>query len=297
MAVEPRWPRGAPDDEHGHGQGGRWVRALSAAMSALPSLKDAVHGRVSQDDLDEAAKSLEGYYGSGGMRVQKVHIYRLPGWLHSTRKDGDGETDDGESFMPYGRLQIGGEIASDSDPQNHEGGYFRVTAYAGRDKAGDPLTWRMHLDRMHVRGDAQGGGGGRELTDRLTDWARQSGLDEATVGPSEVGSYAWGAIGFDFAELSDRKIAWEGAMTMTVADVRRSLGYWPDSYPPLPEDDREIARMIRQYKWAASRALAGTMSYQKLSQYGRKPGQGKNDWWAGKLGLIVGGVGSGRMKL
>lgn len=34
MVDQPRWPRGAPDDEHGHGQGGRWVGALSAAMGA-----------------------------------------------------------------------------------------------------------------------------------------------------------------------------------------------------------------------------------------------------------------------
>lgn len=29
---EPRWPRGAPEDEHHHGQGGRWVARLAAGL-------------------------------------------------------------------------------------------------------------------------------------------------------------------------------------------------------------------------------------------------------------------------
>lgn len=294
---QPRWPRGAPDDEHGHGQGGRWAARLSARLGpAFPSLKDAVRGRVSQDRLDALAHELEGEYGTRGTTIRDVHVQR---W-DSGR---DGETDDG-SFMPYGMVNISGAIVDPDDPHNMREGYFRVTAAADRDKVGGPLVWRMAIGRMHVRG-TQGGGAGRELLERVVDWARQSGFDYVTVGPSEVGSYAWGAMGFDFGDMEDRKIMLEGALSLTVERVRNSWlldkhfdvpGEDP-AYPPLPEDDREIARMIRQYKVAAARAAAGLMSYQKLSQYGRKPGQGKNDWWAGKLGLIVGATGSGRMKL
>lgn len=61
--------------------------------------------------------------------------------------------------------------------------------------------------------------------------------------------------------------------------------------------DSQIKRMISQYRRAAALALAGGMSYKRLSAYGRRRGQGKYDWWAGKLGLLVGGVGSARIKL
>lgn len=50
MGVEDelRWPRGAPDDERGHGQGGRWASALSAAMGAAGG---ALHGLMTHDQV------------------------------------------------------------------------------------------------------------------------------------------------------------------------------------------------------------------------------------------------------
>ena len=142
---------------------------------------------------------------------------------------------------------------------------------------------------MHVRGGAQGGGGGRELTDRLVDWFRQSGFKHITVGPSEIGSYAWGAMGFDFQDMESRR------MGLSVENIRKAFEWGADDYPPLPDDDAEIKKMIGQYRRAATRAMAGLLSYKGLSQVGRKKGQGKDDWWAGKLGLYVGGVGGGKI--
>ena len=238
-------------------------------------------------DFPEAARALEGRYGSGGMQVRNVGVHHM-----------GGEGGPGTEFSPLGHVNIYGEIASDADPDNREGGYFRVTATQTRkQELTDPLYYSVHLDRMHVRGGAQGGGGGRELTQRIVDWARQSGMREITVGPSEVGSYAWGAMGFDFQDMESRQIAWQGAMTMTLESVRSHFG-WGDMQGSVDRlSDAEIKRMIRQYRYATTRALAGTMSYQSLSQYGRRKGQGKDAWWAGKLGLIVGGVGGGRIKL
>lgn len=46
---QPRWPRGAPDDEHGHGQGGRWASALSAAMGAAGGAAQMLHGLMTHD--------------------------------------------------------------------------------------------------------------------------------------------------------------------------------------------------------------------------------------------------------
>lgn len=248
-------------------------------------MRDMLHSPPGTD-FPEVARALEGRYGSGGMRVQNVGVHHMGG-------EGGPHTE----FSPLGHVNIYGEIASDADPANNEGGYFRVTATQTRkQELTDPLYYSVHLDRMHVRGGAQGGGGGRELTDRIVAWARQSGMKEITVGPSEVGSYAWGAMGFDFDSMESRRIAWEGAMTMTPESVRQHFS-WGDLEGRVAQlSDAEIKKMIRQYRYAATRALAGTMSYQKLSQYGRKPGQDKDDWWAGKLGLIVGGVGGGRIR-
>lgn len=265
-----------------------WVGRLSDRIG-LPSVKDLLANTPPNSSIanhDQVAAALEGNYGSGGMRVQNVGIHRAGGDYQS-------------GWTPIeGHLNISGEIASESDPGNAQGGYFRATvSYNRESQLSDPLRWSAHLDRMHVRGDAQGGGGGRELTARLIDWFRQSGLDEVTVGPSEIGSYAWGAMGFDFQDHESRRIAWQGAMSLTPDSIRTSLDpRWNPDLPPLP-DDKTLRRMIRQYQLAATRALAGTMSYQKLSQVGRRKGQDKDGWWAGKLGLIVGGVGGGRIKL
>lgn len=40
--TQPRWPRGAPEDEHHHGQGGRWIGALDAAMAGISAATSAV---------------------------------------------------------------------------------------------------------------------------------------------------------------------------------------------------------------------------------------------------------------
>lgn len=281
--VERDHPRD-PDGEFREKTTG-WVGRLSDRIG-LRSAQDILKGPHNTNYPDVAAQ-LEGRYGSGGMIVKDVGVFRMGGdYLDAARPEYGGH------------LEISGAIGSDTDPGNLDGGYFRVTASHG---PGDDLTgpskWTAHLDRMHVRGGAQGGGGGRELTARLVDWFRQSGFDEVTVGPSETGSYAWGAMGFDFQDMESRRIAWEGAMTMTPDSIRTALDpRWHQDTPPLP-GDKELRRMIRQYRLAATRALAGGMSYRKLSQVGRRPGQGKDDWWAGKLGLIVGGVGGGKIKL
>lgn len=50
MALDqPRWPAGAPEDEHHHGQGGRWIGALDAAMGAVGTATRYFHGSVTED--------------------------------------------------------------------------------------------------------------------------------------------------------------------------------------------------------------------------------------------------------
>lgn len=265
---------------------GGWVSAVSDRLG-LPSARDMVMA-PSGTDFRQVAEALEGHYGRDGqMVVSDVAVYKV-----------GGDDPDGAHMWPapHGHVEISGAITSADG--TGEGGYFRVTLSRTRkNKESDPLRWTGYIDRMHVHGTAQGGGGGRELTDRLIEWMRRSGFDEVGVGPSEVGSYAWPAMGFDFGDWEDRKIAWEGAMTMTVESVRQWFSYGGYGLDDSDLTDAEIKRMIRQYQRAASLALAGGMSAKRLSQVGRRKGQGKNDVWAGKLGLLVGGIGSGRIKL
>jgi len=282
------YPAGTPDSRGGefaptHGAG--WIGRVSDRMS-LPSAR-----KLLQDpdvmDIPELSRELEGRYGRGGrMVVRNVGAHKI----------GGGRDDALSVFSPHGHLDISGEIST--GPDDPHPGYFRVTASRTRaEKETDPLRWVGHIDRMHAH-EAGGSGGGRELTQRFIDWFRDSGFDEVTVGPSEVGNYAWGAMGFDFEDHESRRIAWEGAMTMTVESVRDWFGFSGRSYG-LSDDgltDAQIKKMIGQYRRATTLALSGGMSYQRLSQYGRR-GRASSDWWAGKLGLLVGGVGGGRIKL
>jgi hypothetical protein len=264
--------------------GGGWASKASDRIG-LPSAKDLLRDTPSNTDLPATlGREFEGSYGRGGaVQVRDVYITKMGG----DRPD--------LPFAPLGHLSITGQIATDND----QDGYFRVTATQDRKGSeDDPLHWTAHIDRMHVRG-GQGGGVGRELTNRFVDWFRRSGFDEVSVDPSEMGFYAWGAMGFDFADRESRQIAWQGAMSLSVEQVRDYLEYTAPQYglDGSSLTDAQIKRMIGQYRRAATLALAGGLSYKKLTQYGRKAGQGKGDWWAGKLGLLVGGVGSGRIKL
>jgi GNAT superfamily N-acetyltransferase len=277
----PRQPAGSGRGGEFREKGTGWAGRLSDRIG-LPSVRSFLEGPPSTD-YPQVAAQLEGRYGTGGMIVIDASVYRMGG-------------DYLDSFRPVhgGHVEMSGAITSEDSPD--EGGYFRITASHGPDEIGGPNIWRASIDRMHVRGSAQGGGGGRELTDRFIDWFRQSGFDEVTVGPSEIGSYAWGAMGFDFADFESRRIAFEGAVAMSVEQVRGHFRYSDYGDDGSSLTDAQIKKMIGQYRRAAALAAAGAMSYQKLSQYGRKPGQGKDDWWAGKLGLIVGGVGTGMIK-
>lgn len=279
----PRDPAGRFRDKSG------WATKVSDRVG-LPSLKGLLENSPPNAEIPGIGESFEGRYGRGGMLVRDVGVSKT-----------GGDSPD-RIFAPLGHLDIGGDIVSDDDPEGlRSRGYFRITATQDREaRETDPLKWIGHIDRMHVRGAAQGGGGGRELTERFIDWFRRSGFDEVTVGPSEIGSYAWGAMGFDFQDRESRKIAWEGAASLSVTRVREWFQHSAHHYglgDGSDLSDSQIKRMISQYRRAAALALAGGMSYQRLSAYGRRRGQGKNDWWAGKLGLLVGGVGSARIKL
>jgi hypothetical protein len=267
---------------------GSWARRISDQLG-LPSAKDLLQRDQDQDSVDftpQLAGEFEGSYGrEGRMQVSQVSVARYGGGSshHSP-------------FSPLGHLNIAGQIST--GPDDLDPGYFRVTASQIRkEKETDPLTWSAHIDRMHAH-SAGGSGGGRELTDRFVDWFRHSGFDEVTVGPSQMGSYSWGAMGFDFEDHESRRIAWSGAMEMSVQRVRDWYRHEGHYYGLSDEhlSDAQIKKMIGQYRRATSVALAGGMSYQRLSQYGRR-GQDASGMWAGKLGLLIGGVGSGRIKL
>lgn len=282
-ADHPRDPVGRFRDKSG------WATKMSDRVG-LPSLKGLLEHTTPNTEIPGIGESFEGRYGRGGMLVRDVGI----------SKTGGDSLD--RTFAPLGHLTISGDIVSDSDPEGlRSRGYFRITATQDREtRETDPLKWVGHIARMHVRGDAQGGGGGRELTERFIDWFRRSGFDEVTVGPSEIGSYAWGTMGFDFQDRESRQIAWQGAMSMSVEQVRGWLQHSAPHYglgDGSDLSDTQIKQMISQYRRATTLALAGGMSYKQLTAYGRRRGQGKNDWWAGKLGLLVGGVGSARIKL
>lgn len=301
--LHPRWPAESPDSKGGEFRS--WAHGLVAGM--LPSLKDLltegssrkeiIHrfGHPKPEGLDEfhqhqaeistrartAAKQvLEGLTDrTGQVRIEDVSATFLHG--------GDGPNEKGG---PRGHLSISGAVRG---VDGSDRGYFRVSVYHSDDSG----KWTMYVDRFYVhlgeedhrgfgtdRRLAPGLGGGlaTEALGRLADWGRASGIEQMTIGPSDTGFYAWAALGFDFEDFESRKIAAEGLALVTPTDLQR-YGL---------SRAAAVAGAIR-LKAAAAQVLAGTMSAHRLSQLGRRKGQGRDDMWLGKAGILFAGWGGG----
>lgn len=109
------------------------------------------------------------------------------------------------------------------------------------------------------------------------EWYRESGVARVELTANiDVGGYAWARAGYDWADPADtRKLAAKAARLSKQGGAR------------IPADRRDDqARLAGEM---AARLRAGTFGADdfptpfEVSQLGRWPGAGKDDWWAGKV--------------
>lgn len=258
------------------------------------------------EQLTAAAKRLlEGVTSRDGeLRVEGVSAQQMGGdrtWPRFVNP-ATGEVEDtleglGPQHMSLGHVNIEGAVVG---PRGEDRGRIRLSAHLN-DGPGEDGKWEIHVDRFYAHLDEQeaqgrasfgdgdqglrpghGGGLATEVLRRVADWGRESGFDRMTIGPSDTGFYAWAALGFDFDGLESRRVAVEGLLAMSPADLQR-----------FGLSRAAAVRGAARLKLAAAEVLAGTMSAHRLSQLGRREGQGRDDMWLGKAAILFSGWGGG----
>lgn len=156
--------------------------------------------------------------------------------------------------------------------------------------------------------DVQGAGFSTEFNRNLFDWYRRSGFDAVrTHADIDVGGYTWPTQGFDFAEASvaHQVVTWgrtkldgltgaKGAVPSgSLVPARREdlLAMFPKL--SAKEVDGQVAAM---YALLDEAEHVRPVSAYELTQLGRKPGQGRDDMWIGKL-MMLGADFSAEMRL
>lgn len=259
--------------------------------ASAPSLRDFFPPpgqsptREQQERLNAAiGEALNGEY-PGGLRV----VDAGGGFI------GDGP--DPKDPFPGGHIYISAAI---QDASGKQVGWFRRNVSYSRsgDTADTPLAWIAYHDKFQIDPEVQGQGFAKAFNGNMFDWYRRSGIEYVDLGAGmDVGGYAWASQGFDFRTRDDlESFAIEGEGMNT--EFKKQPGF-PGYIEPgtLFETNRELARQQKLLSDAIARVEAGEwVSAYEFSQLGRKPGQGKDDWWIGKAILLNGGF-SGRLTL
>lgn len=129
----------------------------------------------------------------------------------------------------------------------------------------------MTLDRR-----VQGQGFAEAWNGRLMRWYSESGLDRITVSANiDVGGYTWARQGFDFASVSDANVI-RGRLREHMQLITRN--YDADQKAAVAD----VLLRMDQVPFGSP----GYPTAYEVSQAGRKPGQGKDDPWPGKMAML-----------
>jgi hypothetical protein len=197
--------------------------------------------------------SVEGTFG--GLKVELTHM----------------------SGPDAGYISLEGQML---DGQGQKVGHFRRVIRRGEDG-----KLAAEHDILVLEPHVQGSGFAREFNGNLFDWYRQSGVDRVeTHADIDVGGYTWATQGFDFRDdaaarewLDGAQERLHGAMAARADARERILARFPGMTPA--QFDAELRKM----EGMLTRMERGEqVSAYELSQFGRKPGQGRNDMWIGK---------------
>lgn len=221
----------------------------SAAARPLTELFDADDATIKE----ELAKAIDGDY-AGGLSA----------------KVSQGHSIDDNTFEVSGQI-----LGPDGSPV---GEFLRTFT-----RRPDGTMVARH-EQMKVDPEFQGAGFAADFNNNLIDWYRRSGFDEVETHANEdIGPYAWPAQGFDFAP-SERDLLFDHATFFGEQMGRLSDDEFAQRFPGWDRSD--FQQQEAQLEEIAQRIADGTASAYEVSQLGRKPGQGKNDWWIGKALLL-----------
>lgn len=201
----------------------------------------------------EMSKALDGEY-AGGLSVTVTHGYSR-----------------------NGEAEVFGDITG---PDGDKVGSFHRTFF----QRPDGLLVARH-DSLEVEPDHQGAGFASDFNANLIAWYRRSGFDQIDTHANEdVGGYAWPAQGFDFAD-PERDIIGGQAEFLPEQVGRFSDEQFEQWFPGWSRD--EFDRQSPLLAEIAPKISDGSASAYELSQLGREPGHGRNDWWIGKALLMT----------
>ena len=139
---------------------------------------------------------------------------------------------------------------------------------------------RLKVEHTNLKLDAelQGQGFAQAFNKQLFDWYRSSGVREVRLTANiDVGGYAWARAGYDWADgVAAENIRTELSRTAAAGDER------------IPSDrlgeQRRLAAEMED-RFSGPRGDNYPTPYE-VSQLGRWPGAGKDDWWIGKAAMM-----------
>lgn len=168
------------------------------------------------------------------------------------------------------------------DPDgSHVGEFWRAYWY-------DPTngsTWARHNLLQLYDADLHGQGFAREFNNHLIEWYRESGVKGIELHADiDIGGYAWARAGYDW---KDKSAAYSVEMRL-----RETLTI----YDPKTNNATLIDPARQQEQWALGHQMVKRLQGDfdaddfptpyEVSQLGRWPGAGKDDWWIGKAVMI-----------
>lgn len=167
-------------------------------------------------------------------------------------------------------------------PEGAEVGYFLRAVH--RDEEGKLAALHMSLQ---LDPTVQGQGFSHTFNRHLTDWYRANGVDRIELHASDdVGGYAWARAGYDWLDEAGPRYVGERLYRAV-----ENEGVVTPRFDWIPADRRTEQLQLAQQMWARfSDYDVESDDYPTpfdVSQLGRWPGAGKDDWWIGKV-LMMG---------
>ena len=200
------------------------------------------------------------------------------------------------------RLRVGGAIL---DSKGNEVGQFNRIF-----KINDKKEFMVEHESLYMDRNVQGQGFAKEFNKQAFARYREMGVKKVQLQADiDVGGYAWAREGYDWApddvpnlvEMQDRiKDVRAPQMTEPPPRTQQQIDdvYFPTQHNlyKIPEERREEQAALAQKLWLD---IGGTVSMDteddelediidmwptpfELSQLGRWPGAGRDDWWIGK---------------
>jgi hypothetical protein len=199
---------------------------------------------------------------------------------------GDLSTSDVAIAVSDGETKISGSVR---DGDGNKVGHFVRTVTADETDGISVEHTLLELDRT-----VQGQGFAERFNQHLFRWYRDSGIERVELTANiDVGGYAWARKGYDWASERDfDKVAQRAFAAIDSLSGEASLA--DEKYPlrvdlirqERREEQLAAAEALSERLFAAAEGNAENPTPFEISQVGRWPGAGRDDWWIGKAILM-----------